>query len=206
MSRVPGDALQGRHDHRLNLSIADRARTTGARLIHQAIKALSDKTRAPLRGRRPPDPQTLRDLRVLQPLRGGEYHPRSHRQRLSALPPPRPGLQLLALAIAQQHLNRSRIRHTRTLPPTARGLMNQDTRSTSCKQDFEILKPKASRRNTKHAVETPRPSRRRVHVGTLLPKQRWLPRLQRGRDLSCTRPAVLCAEPPDTGPGTRSSF
>ena len=69
------------------------------------------KRRRHLAAMRARDPQPLGDLGVLQALGRGEHHPRAHRESLGARSPPRPGLQLLALLVAQDNGYRSWIRH-----------------------------------------------------------------------------------------------
>ena len=124
--RVLRRALQRRGDHRLHLGVGHRARPAGARIIGQPVKTLTGKAPPPLARYRTGDPQMLGDLGVLRTPSAAARTISDLIARAWALLRRRPGLQLLARLVAQNHGYRSRIRHVSSLPLTARELLHQD--------------------------------------------------------------------------------
>ena len=114
--RVLGRRLQRLDDHLFDLVVGDRPWPARPGLVEQPVEPVARKPRTPLAHRRVIQPQTLRDLGVLQPLSRRQHDPRALRQRLSALPPPRPRLQLLPLRLRRLNRNSNRNRHTSCLP------------------------------------------------------------------------------------------
>src|SRR5207237_813310 len=93
--RVLGRRLQRAHDHLLHLGVVDRPRPPRPRLVDETVETIGRKPRTPPRDHPPRDREPLGNLRVAEPRSGRKHDPRPLRQRLRALAPPRPCLQLL---------------------------------------------------------------------------------------------------------------
>jgi hypothetical protein len=100
--------FQRPHDDLLDLGVSDRSRPSRPRLVEQPVQPPLGKPRPPLGHRRPADPEPLGDPRVALAGRGRQHDPAAHRQPGSSLAPPRPALQLLALAVRE--VDRDRLR------------------------------------------------------------------------------------------------
>ena len=104
MRRIRRQALQCRHDQRLDPGVVDRPGCPGARLVVQAIKSVLDEPAAPFADRRLTQIERSSDFFVLRPVGAGQDDPSTKRQRLRRHPPRRKQSQFHPFRLAQIQL------------------------------------------------------------------------------------------------------
>src|SRR5262249_17286649 len=96
-----GLLFQGLGDDLLDLGISDRARGAGPGFVGQPFEAVFEESAPPLADGGSVDPESSRDLVVVQALGAGQDDPRAGGESLGTLGPAGPGFQLLSFVVTE---------------------------------------------------------------------------------------------------------